>query len=235
MKTFEVITKQEFLEEQQKHFDQDQIKQGDYGQNGEGFSGCWMGCASNSLMRAKGIYIPNDSHKGIAKNIYGSESCEWLVRLNEKIFESLTFTQAQRWVLDSAEAIPEGILSESINSIQVEIKIWILEGTKKTHKNQEVHKVTDLVISALKSGNKKDLARASNDAAAAAHAATAASYAATAASYAGYAATAASYAGYATTADAAYVANSAAAAAAKYEFYSELSAFVILKLKGLQS
>ncbi len=197
MKTFENISKGEFVNEQQKHFDQDQILQGTYGDTGDEFKGCWMGCAANSLARSKGIMISTSDHKVIAENIYGSESCEWLVRLNEKIFEYLPTKDSSQWVLDSAKATPEGVDHAVINSLEVPIKIWILEFTKSTHKNKQVHKVTDLVIAALKSGSEEDLEKARKAAADAAAAAYAAAADAAAAAYAAADAAAAYAAAYA--------------------------------------
>ena len=238
MKTFEKISKQDLAHELQWHFDQDKIIQGSYKEGtGDEFKGCMMGCAVNSIMRVTGDIVTENSHRDQAKYIFGDESCQWFVRLYEKIFESLDINDSKKWVIDCFNAIPEGIDHTKINSLEVPIKIWILESTKKTHKNKEVHKVTDMVIAALRSGNKEDLEIARKAAAYAYAAAYAAADAAADAADAD--------AAYAAAADAAYAAAyAAAAAAAAYDddaadarkgFYKDLSKFVISQLERLSN
>jgi len=222
MKTFEKISKQDLAHELQWHFDQDKIIQGSYKEGtGEEFKGCMMGCAVNSIMRVTGDVVTEDSHREQAEYIFGDVSCQWLVRLYEKIFESLDVQDSKKWVIDCFNAIPEGADHSQINSIEVLIKIWILESTKNTHKNKGVHKVTDMVIAALRSGNKEDLEIARN-----------AAYSADAA-YAAYAADAAAAAAADADADAAAAAAYSAAAADRQGFYKDLSKFVISQLEAI--
>ena len=128
--------------------------------------------------------------------------------------------------------------------IEIPIKIWVLESTKKTHNNKNVLSATDSVISALRSGDGEGLRKARKTADAAVTDAAYAAYAANAASAAAepaavtdaYYAAAAANAASATTANAnaaAAVYYAADAASARVEFYVDLSEFIILQLKEI--
>lgn len=248
MSTFQNISKAAMLKELLWHFNQDRIIQGAYGKRGDDFRGCHVGSVANSVTRANGYELPLNGHKQQAEYLYGDDSCEWFVKLCEKVFEGLSITKSKSWVIDSFAAIPEGIPYQLLNSIEIPIKIWVLESTKKTHNNKNVLSATDSVISALRSGDGEGLRKArktadaaSADAAYAAYAANAASAAAepaavTDAYYAAAAANAASAttaAVYYANANAAAVYYAANAASARVEFYVDLSEFIILQLKEI--
>ena len=51
MKTFQLVSKDLFRQELQRHFDMDAIIQGSYADGGPNtFKGCMMGCAAQSIM-----------------------------------------------------------------------------------------------------------------------------------------------------------------------------------------
>ena len=261
MKTFEKISKQDLAHELQWHFDQDKIIQGLYTEgSGDDFKGCMMGCAVNSIRRVTGDVLGEESYRDHAAYIFGDESCSWFVKLYETIFEGLNATDAKKWVLDCFNAIPEGVEYTKINSLEIPIKVWILESTKNTHKDKEVHEITDRVIVALKSGDKEELEKAKNAAApyaaavydptavpdsAVYAAADSAVYAAAAVEAAAAYATAAE--AYAAVADSADYDNAAGAAEAAdsadftnpdslhKDFYKNLSKFIISKLEEIKS
>jgi hypothetical protein len=149
MKTFEKISKSELGKELQWHLEQDKIIQGSYGpeEEAEEFKGCMMGCAVNSISRAKGIHLNHQDHKQQA-DFLGLP--EWFVYLYEGIFEGLDTEDAKQWVIDCFNAIPEGVETTKIDALEIPIKIRILEKTLTYHDNQEVKQVTHQVIEALK-------------------------------------------------------------------------------------
>ena len=232
MSTFQNISKAAMLKELLWHFNQDRIIQGDYGKRGDDFRGCHVGSVANSVTRANGYELPLNGHKQQAEYLYGDDSCEWFVKLCEKVFEGLSITKSKSWVIDSFAAIPEGIPYQLLNSIEIPIKIWVLESTKKTHNNKNVLSATDSVISALRSGDGEGLRKARKTADAAS-----ADAASGDAAYAAYAANAASAAAEpAAVTDAYYAAaaaNAASATSARVEFYVDLSEFIILQLKEI--
>jgi len=155
MKTFENISKADFMKEIRKHREQDRIVQRTYGEECslKNFKGCHMGCAANSAMLAKGVTSPlfrHNNHKEQAKFLYGCDSAEWFVYLCEGIFEGLSVQDSKNWVVDSFDAIPEDIDVSLLNYIETPIKIWILEKSKSYHSDKQVLEATDQVIRALK-------------------------------------------------------------------------------------
>jgi len=224
MKTFQNVSKKELLKELNWHLKQDRIIQGKYGNIGGEFKGCHMGCVANSIARINGVDIGTSNHEKQAEYLYGDKSCEWFVQLCEVIFEGLSVNKSKRWVVDSFSVIPEGITPESLNSIEIPIKIFILEKTKGYHRNEEVYKATNMVIEALKGNGDIVVARAA--------ARAAASYARAAAD-AAY--VAADYAAHVVVRSAGYAAAAAYAGNSRSKFYEELAAFVIEQLKALDT
>jgi len=235
MKTFQNVSKAELLKELNWHLEQDRIIQGCYGNIGNNFKGCHMGCVANSIARINGVYLKPNDHQAQAEYLYGDKSCEWFVRLCEGIFEGLDVDEAKQWVVDSFAARPEeGIPSESLNTIEIPIKIFILEKTKGFHSNKDVIHATNLVIEALKGNGGMFAADAAWAASAYSYATCSASAYAAYATYDAYAASCAAYtAACASTSCANYAAD--ASASYRFKFYEELAAFVIEQLKGLDT
>ncbi|NRA94157.1 MAG: hypothetical protein HRU26_16015, partial [Psychroserpens sp.] len=148
MKTCENISKAELEKELNWHLEQDKIIQGSYmpDEEGEEFKGCMMGCAVNSISRAKGIHLNYSDHKQQAEFL---GLPEWFVYLYERIFEGLNTEDAKQWVIDCFNAIPEGVETKKIDQLETPIKIWILEKTLSYHDDEEVRKATHQVIEAL--------------------------------------------------------------------------------------
>ena len=168
MKTFEKISKAELGKELQWHLEKDKIIQGSYGpdEEDEEFSGCMMGCAVNSISRAKGIHLNHQDHKRQA-DFLGLP--EWFVYLYEGIFEGLDTEDAKQWVIDCFNAIPEGVETKKIDQLEASIKIWILEKTLAYHDDEEVKQVTHQVIEALiGNGDLREAERAARSAVSAA-------------------------------------------------------------------
>ena len=173
MKTFKQVSKARFAKEIQRHFDMDEIAQGSYGKTGEGFKGCMMGCAANSLLNLNVADIEGGSHKQQAKFL-GLPL--WFVYLYESIFEGLSVADSKQWVIDCFNAIPEGIDTALIDELETPIKIWTIESTYRNHDNKEVLQACKRVVKALKSGRSDELAAARSAAYSAYSAARSAAY-----------------------------------------------------------
>ena len=153
MKTFEKISKKELIRELQWHLEQDKIIQGNYGEDSLGtneFKGCMMGCAVNSILRAKGVRLNNSSHQQQAEYL---GLPEWFVYLYESIFEGLSVEYSKRWVIDCFNAIPK-TETKNIDKLESLIKIWIIESTNNNHDNAEVKKAVEQVKQAILANDK---------------------------------------------------------------------------------
>ena len=169
MKTFKKVSKARFAKAIQYHFDMDKIIQGTYGSTGEGFKGCMMGCAANSLLDLNvADDINSDNHKEQAE-LLGLPL--WFVYLYESIFEGLSGADSKQWVIDCFNAIPEGIDTALIDELEIPIKIWIIESTYRNHDNKEVLQTCKRVVKALKSGSSDELVAAGSAARSAARSA----------------------------------------------------------------
>ena len=166
MKTFKQVSKARFAKEIQRHFDMDEIAQGSYGKTGEGFKGCMMGCAANSLLNLNVADIEGGSHKQQAKFL-GLPL--WFVYLYESIFVGLSVAVSKQWVIDCFNAIPEGIDTALIDELETPIKIWTIESTYRNHDNKEVLQACKRVVKALKSGSSDELVAAGSAARSAAY------------------------------------------------------------------
>jgi hypothetical protein len=101
-----------FVKEVKKHRKADEILQGTYGemQNGK-WRGCSVACANRSLAILNGEKLVESYgyHRNLAIKLFGSESMEWLARLQDTIFEGLPKKEAMLWTEQFAKAIPVGV------------------------------------------------------------------------------------------------------------------------------
>src|SRR3990167_6216827 len=81
------------------HAEGDRLSSGSYGNTSTGI-GCSVGC------HAMDYGLRNDDHAGLAKHIGWPE---WLVRLQDTIFEGLPATDRGAWHVALAEAVPVGV------------------------------------------------------------------------------------------------------------------------------
>ena len=232
MNSFEKISKEEFVNELKWHREQDLVVQGKYGNKGDEFKGCHMGCSANSISRLKGIDIATDDNYEIAQFL---GIPHWLTEIFERVFENLPENKSSDWLVDSAMAIPSRV--QDFKPALDNILIWIIESTLDKHEDEKIKTISKELVAAIKINDREkilDLRSAAYTYAA--NAAGAAGAAATNAAGA-YAAYDAAYAAY----DAAYAAGAAGAAStdayadAKKEFYTELAKVIIEELKKLKT
>jgi len=201
------VTKDEFIKEIKWHKEQDAFMQGTYTEgNKNNFRGCAVGCSINSINKLLGTAYGYDEHIDMAETL---QIPEWLVRLEDKIFEGLSEKDSKEWPLKFSEAINVGA---DLDKIKQEFLVYVLESIPGTH--EVVHRAIalwkrdDLYSNAWK----KESCAVYNDAADTAYAAFAT---ANATAYAAYAVSAANAVRAAdAAANAAYAAANAAANAA---------------------
>ena len=103
--------KEVLLKEIIRHRKADQIIQGSYGENGDNFKGCAVGCSIHSLNVKFGKnYNPSDH------TVYEKElgMPEWLARLEDKIFEGLPKEDSMKWPEQFIKAVPVGVNLEKV-------------------------------------------------------------------------------------------------------------------------
>ena len=193
------VNKDQFIKEIKWHMEQDAFIKGTYTENNKNkFRGCAVGCSINSINNLLGTAYDYDEHLDMAETL---QIPEWLVRIEDKIFEGLSEKDSKEWPLRFSEAINVGA---DLDKIKPEFLVYVLESIPGTH--EVVHRAIALwKRDDLYSDVWKKESRAVYDAAANAAAYVANAYAANAAAYAAYAAYAAN------AVRAAYVANSYAA------------------------
>jgi hypothetical protein len=193
-----IVTKAAFIAALEDHYKQDRIIQGAYWRDGRG---CAVGCGVHSVLGLRGsrARVTGD-HAMLAAALAWPE---WLVRLQDGVFEGLPADAAREWPLRLARAVPEGadlspalgmFLSRSLREVALPVA-----GASAG--------VVERVAAAWETGWRKDSPAAAEAAAAAA------AEAAGAAEEAAWAAWAAARAAEAAAAAAAEAAGAAAAAA----------------------
>ena len=191
----------------ERHKEQDAFMRGTYIEdNKNNFRGCAVGCSIYSINKLLGTAHDYDEHVDMAETL---QIPEWLVRLEDKIFEGLSEKDSKEWLLRFSEAINEGA---DLDKIKQEFLVYVLESIPGAH--EFVHRATalwkrdDLYSDAWK----KESRAVYNDAADAAYAADA-DYAAFATANATAYANAYAIANAYATATANAIANAAAYAA----------------------
>jgi hypothetical protein len=202
-----IVTKAAFIAALEDHYKQDRIIQGAYWRDGRG---CAVGCGVHSVLGLRGsrARVTGD-HAMLAAALAWPE---WLVRLQDGVFEGLPADAAREWPLRLARAVPEGadlspalgmFLSRSLREVALPVA-----GASAG--------VVERVAAAWETGWRKDspAGAAAEAAGAAAAAAEEAAWAAWAAARAADAAAAAARAAWAASLEAAWAAARAADAAA---------------------
>ena len=86
-----------------------------------------MGCSINSINKLLGTAYEYDEHIDMAETL---QIPEWLVRLEDKIFEGLSEKDSKEWPLRFSEAINEGA---DLDKIKPEFLVYVLESMPGAH------------------------------------------------------------------------------------------------------
>ena len=129
MKAFKgKVNKDEFIKEIKWHKEQDAFMRGTYNEgNKNNFKGCAVGCSINSINRLLGTAYEYGEHIDMAETL---QIPEWLVRLEDKIFEGLSEKDSKEWPLRFSEAINEGA---DLDKIKPEFLVYVLESMPGAH------------------------------------------------------------------------------------------------------
>jgi hypothetical protein len=138
MKAFtKKVNKDEFIKEIKWHKEQDAFMRGTYNEgNKNNFKGCAVGCSINSINRLLGTAYGYGEHIDMAETL---QIPEWLVRLEDKIFEGLSEKDSKEWPLSFSEAINVGA---DLDKIKPAFLVYVLESIPGTH--EVVHRAIAL-------------------------------------------------------------------------------------------
>jgi hypothetical protein len=138
MKAFKgKVNKDQFIKEIKWHMEQDAFLQGTYIEgNKKSFKGCAVGCSINSINRLLGTAYDYDEHIDMAETL---QIPEWLVRLEDKIFEGLSEKDSKEWPLSFSEAINVGA---DLDKIKPAFLVYVLESIPGMH--EVVHRAIAL-------------------------------------------------------------------------------------------
>jgi hypothetical protein len=96
------------VEQAKKHYEQDMLIAGTYGETDtDVFRGCSVGCFAYEILGQ----TDDNPHKIVADD-HGLP--EWLIHLQDRIFEGLPLEDRKKWHVQLAEAIPVGIDLEPV-------------------------------------------------------------------------------------------------------------------------
>ena len=96
------------VEQAKKHYEQDMLIAGTYGETDtDVFRGCSVGCFSYEISGQ----TDDNPHKIVADD---RGLPEWLIHLQDRIFEGLPLEDRKKWHVQLAEAIPVGIDLEPV-------------------------------------------------------------------------------------------------------------------------
>ena len=110
MKSFknELRLKELHVEQAKKHYEQDMLIAGTYGETDtDVFRGCSVGCFAYEISGQ----TDDNPHKIVADD---RGLPEWLIHLQDRIFEGLPLEDRKKWHVQLAEAIPVGIDLEPV-------------------------------------------------------------------------------------------------------------------------
>ena len=110
MKSFknELRLKELHVEQAKKHYEQDMLIAGTYGETDtDVFRGCSVGCFAYEILGQ----TDDNPHKIVADD---RGLPEWLIHLQDRIFEGLPLEDRKKWHVQLAEAIPVGIDLEPV-------------------------------------------------------------------------------------------------------------------------
>ena len=229
------VTKDEFIKEIKWHKEQDAFIKGTYTEgNKNNFRGCAVGCSIYSINKLLGTAYDYGEHIDMAETL---QIPEWLVRLEDKIFEGLSEKDSKEWPLRFSEAINVGA---DLDKIKPAFLVYVLESMPKSPVSSKavnraiaLWKRDDLYSDAWKKESRAVYDTAANAAAYAANAtANAANAAADAAADAADTADAAVYAADAAVYAAAYA---VCAGREREEIYKRFSDKLIELIKNCES
>mgnify|MGYP003561923620 CR=1 FL=1 len=96
------------VEQAKKHYEQDMLIAGTYGETDtDVFRGCSVGCFAYEILGQ----TDDNPHKIVADD---RGLPEWLIHLQDRIFEGLPLEDRKKWHVQLAEAIPVGIDLEPV-------------------------------------------------------------------------------------------------------------------------
>jgi len=129
MKAFKgKVNKDQFIKEIKWHMEHDAFMRGTYTEGKKNnFKGCAVGCSINSINKLLGTAYEYDEHIDMAETL---QIPEWLVRLEDKIFEGLSEKDSKEWPLRFSEAINEGA---DLDKIKPEFLVYVLESMPGAH------------------------------------------------------------------------------------------------------
>ena len=131
------VNKDQFIKEIKWHNEQDAFMQGTYIEdNKNNFRGCAVGCSINSINKLLGTAYDYDEHIDMAETL---QIPEWLVRVEDKIFEELSEKDSKEWPLWFSEAINVGA---DLDKIKPAFLVYVLESMPGTH--EVVHRAIAL-------------------------------------------------------------------------------------------
>jgi len=120
--------KQGFVRETIHHAKHDQYERGGYHISGEpltdSFRGCSAACAINSLKKMGRNGIAFNDHAGLAKHLGWPE---WLVHLQDFIYEGLPEEESVMWTTRLARAVPVGAATTNLNRIKWSLNVFLME------------------------------------------------------------------------------------------------------------
>ena len=113
MKSFngEVALKEDLIDEMKKHQEADDLIKGTYSEMSGKFLGCAIGCSVQSLITRRGVSIKHDDHKALGDAI---GSPEWLMRLQDTLFENLPEKESKEFPVKFYQAMPVGVDLEPV-------------------------------------------------------------------------------------------------------------------------
>jgi hypothetical protein len=138
------ITKEQFVSEMKMHQKMDNFKSGTYGE-GIGTKACAIGCGVQSIARIEGLEILNFGDHALVAEKLGCP--EWLIRLEDRIFEGVGKERQKTWPLEFAESLQEGT---DTSKILIPMLIFIVEFAREKTKNNKTLAAIDGILSELR-------------------------------------------------------------------------------------
>ena len=126
--------KDAFVKEIETHRRLDAFIQGTYDDGYVGvFKGCSVGCSIHSMNRIQGTSINYEDHAALAEAVGWPE---WLVRLQDTLFEGMSEEDSKNWTLSLANAVPVG---KDINPVKWRFCSYLMQGNIERVENLDIN------------------------------------------------------------------------------------------------
>lgn len=124
MKSFngEAQLKADLIDEMKKHQEADDFLKGTYAKQNGRFKGCAVGCSVQSLIVRRGVKIAHNDHAALGDAIGAPE---WLMRLQDTLFENLPEKESKAFPVKFYEAMPVGV---NLDPVKWKFCAFILKG-----------------------------------------------------------------------------------------------------------